>query len=307
MPRGASIPSHPPPARRSKSRARPSRRRPPPELREAGISVRKALGQHFLTSTSTLRRIADAAELSPGEDVIEIGAGLGALTIELSTRARRVLAIELDAQLATYLRKRFSESNVDIIANDALNVDLPAALANAGSSGAYVVAGNLPYRAAQPLLRHVLETRPAPRRVVVMVQAEVAKSIVATPGEMTLLGVSVQLYGKPRILFRVPPSAFYPPPKVRSAVVGIDISSDLRAPVDDIEEFFRVVRAGFGTRRKQIRNALANGLDIAGSTAAEVLAAANIDPTRRPQTLSLDDWAAATRAWKEHDASGYES
>ena len=114
---------------------------------------------------------------------------------------------------------------------------------------------------------------------------------------MSLLAISVQLYGEPRLLFRVPPSAFYPPPKVRSAVVRIDVAPQPRAQVDDIEAFFRVARAGFGTRRKQLRNALAHGLRIDPAAAAELLAAAGIDPSLRAQALSLDDWAALTRAW----------
>ena len=266
--------------------------------------MRKRLGQHFLTSPQTLRRIAEAAQLSPHEDVIEIGAGLGGLTAELSARAGRVIAIELDGGLAGYLRRRFANSNVQILHSDALAIDPAQARANGDSSGPYVVAGNLPYRIAQPLLRHFLEARPAPRRLVVMVQAEVAKSIVSGPGERTLLGVSVQLYGEPRVLFRVPPSAFYPPPKVRSAVVAIDVSPRLRAGVTDTEAFFRVARAGFGTRRKQIRNGLAHGLDIKPAEAAALLAAAGIDPTLRPQALTLDHWAALAGAWTERGSPG---
>lgn len=226
-----------------------------------------------------------------------MGAGLGGLTAELARRAQRAIAVELDERLAGHLRRRFAGTGVAIVQGDALAIDPAEALARAGASGPYVVVGNLPYYIAQPLLRHFLEAQPPPQRLVVMVQAEVAESIVAGPGEMSLLGVSVQLYGQPRLLFRVPPSAFYPPPKVRSAVVRIDVAPQPRAAVDDIEAFFHVVRAGFGTRRKQLRNALAHGLRIDPATAAGLLAAAAIDPTLRPQTLTLDAWAALTRAW----------
>ena len=132
-----------------------------------------------------------------------------------------------------------------------------------------------------------------------MVQAEVAESIVAEPGRMSLLAVSVQLYGEPRLLFRVPATAFYPPPKVRSAVVRIDVAPRPRVAVDDPEMFFRLVRAGFSTRRKQLRNALAHGLRINPARAAGLLAAAEIDSTLRPQALSLEGWAELTRAWIE--------
>lgn len=282
--------------------SRPKRKRssrPPRELREAGLSARKALGQHFLVSRPTLRRIADAVEAKPGEAVIEIGAGLGGLTAELATRAERVIAIELDDQLADELRRRFSGTNVTVVQGDALEIDPAEALARTSAAGPYAVAGNLPYYVAQPLLRHFLEAEPRPRRIVVMVQAEVAKSIVAQPPDMSLLGVSVQLYGEPRVLFRVPPSAFYPPPRVRSAVVRVDVAPELRADVDDTEAFFRVARAGFGTRRKQLRNGLANGLRIEPAIAAELIEAAGIDPTLRPQALALDQWAALSRAWVE--------
>ena len=284
---------------RKRAGTRPRRRGPraPRALREAGVFARKALGQHFLTSARVLRRIADAVELAPDETVIEIGAGLGGLTAELATRARRVIAIELDDALAAYLRGRFAGTNVVVVHGDALVLNPAELFARAGASGPYVVTGNLPYNIAQPLLRHYLEARPQPRRLVVMVQAEVAESIVARPGEMSLLSVSVQLYGEPRLLFRVAPSVFYPPPKVRSAVVRVDVAVGLRAPVDDVEAFFHVVRAGFGTKRKQLRNALAHGLRIDTATAAELLAAAGIDPTLRPQALPLDSWAALTRAW----------
>lgn len=273
--------------------------RAPRELREAGLSARKALGQHFLTSLRILRRIAEAADLSPRDTVIEVGAGLGGLTAELATRARRVVAIELDEALAHYLRRRFAGTSVVVVQGDALAVCPAELLSHAGASGPYVVVGNLPYNIAQPLLRHFLEAQPPAQRLVVMVQAEVAESIVAGPGEMSLLGVSVQLYGEPRLLFRVPPSAFYPPPKVRSAVVRIDVAPRPRAQMHDTEAFFRVVRAGFGTRRKQLRNALAHGLRIDPATAADLLAAADIDPTLRPQALSLEGWAALARAWTE--------
>jgi len=267
------------------------------ELRAAGLSARKSLGQHFLSSERILRHIADAAELSPADSVIEIGAGLGGLTAELAARAGRVVAIELDAALAERLRQRFADSNVFVLQADALDVQPAAALSQARARAPYVLAGNLPYYIAQPLLRHYLEAEPPPSRLIVMVQAEVAESIVAGPGKMTLLGVSVQLYGRPRLLFRVPPSAFYPPPKVSSAVVRIDVAPALRPDVPDREAFFRIVRAGFSTKRKQLRNALAHGLGIEAPVAAELLATASIDRTLRAQNLPIEAWAALTNAW----------
>jgi 16S rRNA (adenine1518-N6/adenine1519-N6)-dimethyltransferase len=246
-----------------------------------------------------LRRIADAADLSSQETVIEVGAGLGGLTEPLAARAGRVVAIELDELLARYLRRRFAKTNVVIVQGDALALQPSELLSQAGASGPFVVVGNLPYAIAQPLIRRLLEAKPAPRRLVVMVQAEVAESIVAEPGAMSLLSVAVQLYGEPRLLFRVPPSAFYPPPKVRSAVVRIEVAPGLRVAVEDTEAFFRMARAGFSARRKQLRNALAHGLRIDQATASELLAAAKVDATLRAQALPLEGWAALARAWVE--------
>lgn len=283
---------------RPRAKRRATRRPlPPRELRKSGLSARKALGQHFLTNTRILRRIAQAAEPAPDETVIEIGAGLGALTAELAICARRVIAVELDQALSEHLRRRFAGTNVTVIQGDALELTPSTLLAQANATPPYVVAGNLPYYIAQPLLRHFLEARPPPRRLIVMVQAEVAESIVARPGEMSLLSLSVQLYGEPRLLFRVPPSAFYPPPKVQSAVVRINVTPRLRADVEDIEAFFHVARAGFGSKRKQLRNALAHGLRIDATTARRLLDDAGIDQTLRAQVLTLDGWAALTRAW----------
>jgi 16S rRNA (adenine1518-N6/adenine1519-N6)-dimethyltransferase len=261
------------------------------------VFAKKSLGQHFLTDQRTQRRIAEAAAPTGGGTVIEIGAGLGDLTAQLSLRAGRVIAIEVDNKLVDHLSKRFEGTNVFVLQGDALEIDPAEALARAGAQPPYVVAGNLPYYVAQPILRHFLEAHSKPEQLVVMVQAEVAESIVAKPGKLSILGLSVQLYGEPEILFRVPPTAFYPPPKVQSAVVRIDVAPKLRARVDDIDAFFRIVRAGFGTKRKQLRNALANGLRIDAAEAGAVLSRAGIKHTLRAQELTLEQWAALTRAW----------
>ena len=210
-----------------------------------------------------------------------------------------MIAIELDDGLASYLEGRFAETNVTVVHGDALELTPAETLTLAQAAPPYVVVGNLPYNIAKPLLRHLLEARPAPEWLVVMIQAEVAESIVAAPGKMSLQSLSVQLYGEPSLLFYVPPSAFYPPPKVRSAVVRIDMSPRLRAAVEDIEAFFRVARAGFGQRRKQLHNALSRRLAIEPQTAGDLLADAGIDPKLRAQALSLDQWAALTTAWIE--------
>ncbi len=154
---------------------------------------------------------------------------------------------------------------------------------------------NLPYYITSAAIRHVQEANPPPQRIVLTVQREVAERIVAAPGELSLLAVSVQFYGRPRIVARIPAGAFVPPPKVDSAVVRIDTHPAPPVEVADVEAFFRVVRAGFGQKRKQIKNSLAAGLGLPGGVAAAALDRAGIDPQRRAQTLSLAEWASLTR------------
>lgn len=269
--------------------------------RSRGRRAKKSLGQHFLFDEGIVQKIAGSLDLSTTDTVIEIGAGQGVLTRELASRARRVVAVELDDVLAKELRLEFDGTNVEIVHADALEIS-PASLL--GDSNAYLMAGNLPYNIAQPLLRLYLEAQPQPDHIVIMVQSEVANRIVAQPGQMSLLSVAVQLYGKPRLLFRVPPSAFRPPPKVRSAVVRIDVAPDLRVRVDDTDAFFNLVRGGFSTRRKQLRNSLAVGLNVAPGAADDWLADAGIDATLRPQALSLEQWASLNQAWTNAGSPG---
>lgn len=255
--------------------------------------AKKSLGQHFLHDEEVVRKIAEALEISDSDTVVEIGAGRGILTSALAERARRVLAVELDDRLAAQLQTRFEGTNVHVIHRDALELE-PRTLV---AEESYLLAGNLPYNVAQALLRHYLESQAQPDRLVVMVQSEVADSIVAVPGRMSLLSIAVQLYGTPHLQFRVPPSAFSPPPKVRSAVVRIDVAPGLRAPVKDTAAFFHLVRAGFSTRRKQLRNGLAHGLRIDTATVDDLLRDADINPKLRPQALALAEWAALELAW----------
>jgi len=207
-----------------------------------------------------------------------------------------VAAVEVDQGLCAYLRRRFAgQARVAVICKDVLSLSPSGLLAEAGVSPPYLVVANLPYYIAVPVLRHFLEAAAPPQRLVIMVQKEVAESIVAGPGHMSLLGVSVQLYGEPRLLFTVPPSAFYPPPKVTSAVVRVDVAPEPRARVDDVARFFQVVRAGFSAPRKQLRNALALGLGLDTVAASSLLGIAGIDPRLRAQALSLEQWAALAR------------
>ena len=216
--------------------------------------------------------------------MVEVGPGRGILTRELVKFARCVVAVEIDETLAIGLASRTGNpANLQVMQADArtadLNVEVP-----------YKVVANLPYYAANPIVRRFLEADRQPARLVVMVQKEVAQSMTASPGRMTMLSVGVQFYGSPRMVCSVPPRAFRPAPKVHSAVVCIDVRPEARRRVDDESRFFQLVRAGFAAPRKQMRNSLAQGLGVAGAEASELLQRAGIDAQRRPGTLTVDEW-----------------
>jgi len=249
---------------------------------------KKSLGQNFLVDRRVLGRIIEAAELSSDDVVVEVGPGRGFLTSALAERAGRVVAVEVDRDLAEGLRERFAErSNVTVVTADAREVAIDSLAAR---EAPYKVVANLPYYAASPIIRRFLEARRRPRLMVVMVQREVAEEMVAQPGNMGLVSVATQLYGKPRTVASVPPRAFRPAPKVTSAVVRIDVYPQPALPLDSEERFFRLVRAGFSARRKQLHNSLRRGLDISPEATGAMLARAGIDSTRRAQTLSLAEW-----------------
>lgn len=258
---------------------------------------RKALGQHFLVDAGILNRITAAAELTPEDVVLEIGPGRGALTRRLTQRAGRVIAVELDGDLAGALPARLGyPSNLEVMAADARTVDIAALL---GAPTPYKVIANLPYYAANPILRRFLELEAdwRPQSLTVMVQREVAASIAAGPGKRSLLAVATQYYAIPKLICAVPAGAFRPPPKVASAVVRLDLRAQPAVAVADTGEFFDLARAGFAAPRKQLRNSLAQGLNQPGGCVDRLLAAAGIDGRRRAETLSLEEWAAVYGVW----------
>ena len=266
-------------------------------LRDLGLSPRKALGQHFLVSPGVLARILDAADIAPNDPVVEVGSGLGVLTRGLVDRGARVTAVELDDEMAAALARSFAEQGrVRIIHADARTVDLTS-LAAPGQP--YLVVANLPYYAATPIVRRFLEAEHPPQRLVVTVQREVARSMVAKPGDLGLLGLGVQFYGAPRIVATIRPGAFYPPPKVTSAVVRIDLHAEPLLPPSKREGFFALARAAFGAPRKQLRGGLSHALDRPPDAVADLLRKGGVDPKRRPATLALDEWAALYRVFRE--------
>ena len=265
-------------------------------LQEFDIQPKKSLGQNFLIDQRALERIVETAELGPEDIVLEIGPGLGTLTRLLAARAGQVVAVELDSRLVEALKKILADfSNVEIIHGDILELD-PAALLTRAAGFQYKVVANLPYYITSAALRHLLTAAVKPKLMVVTVQLEVAQRITAGPGGMSLLAVSVQFYGRPRIVTRIKAGAFYPSPQVDSAVVRIDLHDSPVVEVDNVDSFFEVVRAGFAQRRKQLRNALAAKLTLPPDEVSQALTMAGVNPKRRAQTLSIEEWA---RVWKE--------
>jgi 16S rRNA (adenine1518-N6/adenine1519-N6)-dimethyltransferase len=275
-------------------------------LRQAGLRARKGLGQHFLVDGGVLKHILSAAELSPTDIVMEVGPGLGVLTRELARQAGRVVAIELDDNLASLLKETLASfSNVTIVNQDILKADPEALLHGHFPSRkgvlpteglSYKVVANLPYYITSPVLRHFLEASLKPQCMVVMVQKEVARQITAQPGRLSLLGISVQLYGEPRIVKYVRASSFYPAPEVDSAILRIAVYPRPVVEVDT-ESFFTMVRAGFSAARKQLGNSLAHGLGWPKAEVLALLEKTGTDSRRRAETLSIKEWA---RLWREY-------
>ena len=281
-------------------------------LRHFDLRVRKGLGQHFLIDEEVLKLVTSAAELTLTDVIMEIGPGLGVLTKELARQAGWVIAIELDSKLATILKKTLvSFDNVAIINRDILDI-VPAALLQEqktkfppaiSSPFRYKVVANLPYYITSPVLRHFLEASVKPETIIVMVQKEVAEVIVAKHGRMSVLSISVQFYGEPRIMGYVPAQSFYPVPEVDSAILRIDLYPQPAVAVTDVRSFFELVRAGFTASRKQIGNSLAQGLGLPKTEVLSLLGKANIVPQRRAETLTLDEWA---RLWQIFTEGGGE-
>jgi len=277
-------------------------------LRRFDLRVRKGLGQHFLIDDEVLKLITSAAELTPTDVIMEIGPGLGVLTKELAGQAGWVMAIELDNKLAAILKKTLASfDNVAIINGDILDID-PATLLQEqktkfppeiSSPFRYKLVANLPYYITSPVLRHFLKASVKPETMVVMVQREVAEVIVAKPGRMSVLSISVQLYGEPRIVGYVPAQSFYPVPEVDSAILRIDLYSQPAVAVTDERSFFELVRAGFTASRKQLGNSLAQGLGLPKTETLSLLGKANIVPRRRAEALTLEEWARLWRVFTE--------
>lgn len=258
------------------------------------ITPKKALGQNFLHDPNALDKIVATADLMPDDTVVEIGPGTGSLTEKLAQAVKHVIAIEIDERLREQLERLQSRyPNLFVIYDDILKVDV----LNVVGPKDFVVVANVPYYISTAILKHLLEAQRRPRRIVLTLQYELAERITAPPGDLSLLAVSVQYYGNPQLVGKLPPAVFWPRPDVDSAVLRIDTYTHPPVEVPDDKTFFRVVRAGFSQKRKQLRNAVGSGLGMKATQAGELLTKAEIDPTRRAETLSLEEWAALSRIY----------
>ncbi len=269
-------------------------------LGEYELRARKGLGQHFLVNSGILKIIIQAAGLSSGDVVLEVGPGMGVLTRELIEQSGYVIAIELDTRMIELLQENLSNHhNYSIINKDVLETEpldliqkekdkFPPAISDPLK---YKLVANLPYYITQPIIRHFCEARLKPQIMVIMVQKEVAQNIVARPGDLSILAISIQFYGKPQIIDYVSAGNFYPVPKVDSAILKIDMYTQPPVKVTDEKHFFKIVRAGFCAARKQVANSLSQGLDIPKAEVLSLMQKVDIDPQKRAETLTLEEWA----------------
>jgi 16S rRNA (adenine1518-N6/adenine1519-N6)-dimethyltransferase len=263
----------------------------------------KSFGQNFLVDRSVLAKIVKAADIDANDEILEVGAGTGVLTRELAKRARRVVAVELERDMLELLAKiTGSYPNVELIARDLLFLNPQEVFGQAS----YKLVANLPYYITAATFRHFLESANPPSLLVVMVQWEVAQRITAEPGDLSVLGISVQCYGRPRIIARVPARSFYPAPKVDSAILRVDVNPQAPLAAGERESFFRVVQAGFSERRKQLHNALTHGLHYKNELVRSWLADAAIDASRRAETLSIDEWLRLWQTVEQAKRAGQE-
>ncbi len=261
-------------------------------LGEAGIKAKKSLGQNFLVNIGIYQKIIESAAIEPNDIVVEVGPGLGILTDMLADKAGKVIAIEKDSQLVRYLHEHFGNNkNVTIINEDILKFN-PSNYELRDTS--YKVVGNIPYYLTSRLIRDIFERWPRPKFIIFMLQKEVAQRITASPPDMSLLGVSVQYYSKPKIISYVSRGSFYPMPKVDSAIVRLVSSTKSQELKIKGTNFFSIVRAGFAGKRKQLANNLARNLNLSKNIVESKLLSLGIDPRRRAETLTIEEWQKIT-------------
>ena len=265
-------------------------------LKRFNIRADKSLGQNFLQDISALENIALAAEIQEDDCVLEIGPGLGSLTRYLADSAKEVIAVELDPEMLPPLQAVLKpHQNVRVVHGDILKTTVSDIIHKAD----YLVVANIPYYITSAVIRHLLESDPKPRRIVLTIQKEVAERITAKAGDLSLLALSVQVYGKPSIAAIIPADSFHPAPKVDSAILRIDIYDQPLISNELLKTFFKLIKAGFSQKRKTLRNSLSSGLHIPTTESEALLTSASIDYMRRAETLSIDEWRGLCEALKK--------
>ena len=275
-------------------------------LRQNNLAALKRLGQHFLVNEKVLKKIVGAADLSKKDVVIEIGPGLGILTRELALKCRKVIAIEKDRKIAGLLKENLkSFNNVEIIQDDILKIDLkkvPVSLRKTGTLNSYKVIANIPYYITSPILKLFLESSVKPKAMVLLIQKEVAERICAAPGKLSVLALSVQIYGEPKIIDLVSKNSFWPVPKVDSAILKIDsiksaaeVEKNLKLKKTDINNLFRIIKIGFSSKRKKLANNLSAGLNLEKEEILKIFKKLEINKNSRAQELDLDEWAGLAK------------
>ena len=280
-------------------------------LKSEDLKILKSLGQNFLIDENVLGKIVQAAELNKDDVVIEIGPGFGTLTEELSKKCGKVIAIEKDKKLAELLKRKVSRwqvgtrhclvptelmsqhrqyiKNIKIINDDILRVDLSEFIKTHSQDGKYKLVSNIPYYITSPIIKLFLESDIQPELIVLLTQKEVAERICAKPGKLSVLALSVQIYGDPEIVDYVDKSSFYPEPKVDSAILKIkNIKKNF--PDEHYKNLFRIIKIGFSSKRKKLANNLSAGLHIGKTQSEELFAKAGINLNARAQELGLEDW-----------------
>lgn len=249
----------------------------------------KSLGQHWLKDRDVLSAIADDAELTSDDVVLEIGPGLGTLTSELLRRCKKVVAVEFDDDLAAKLPDQFPGKNLEVVSQDILKFDLTTLPKD------YAVVANVPYYITSKIVQLLMTSSNKPRIAVLLVQKEVAKRLAARAGDMSILAVSAQIFADVSLGDVVPAVYFTPPPKVDSQVVILKTRAKSLLHEVNEKDFFTVVKAGFSAKRKKLRSSLSGGLKIEKAIAVELLTGADINPDARAESLSIDDWIRLTK------------
>lgn len=269
-------------------------------LKKHGLRLKKSLGQHILADANIARKIVDSLDLEPDEGVVEIGAGLGALTAELSSRAARVIAIEIDSRLASALREE-TNGNVDIVEANFLKLDFGKLLGKYPDIKTWKIVGNLPYYITTNILLHLIDAREHFKTAVITVQDEFAKRIVAGPGtkDYSSLSILIRYRFEPEVMFKIKQTSFFPRPDVRSSVVRLSV---LERPGVDVREeglFFQTIRAAFGQRRKTLRRSLRQIPGLTPETIETVSRMSGVGSDRRPEDLSIEEFANLANAVKD--------